>query len=83
MILGQAAVHTTGINWGSVITIIASICTIIAILGALIGKYVAGKITSAINEFRIAVVDQLDTRLKGVEQTLETISRNNPRRRTQ
>jgi hypothetical protein len=73
------AVHTTGVNWQSVIVIVASIVTILSLLGAAVGKYVANRVTGAINEFQIAVVQKLDTRLVAVEGKLDEISVNNPR----
>lgn len=78
MILTDAAVHTTGINWTSVLTIIVSIVTLLSILGAIVGKYIANQITNAISRFQDAVVDKLDNRLTIVETKLDTLNRNNP-----
>lgn len=81
MFLAQATVHTSGINWESVITIIASICAIVAVLGGFASKYVAGKITAAIREFQVAVVAKLDTRLTTVEDKLDRLNPLPSRRR--
>jgi hypothetical protein len=72
-------VHTTGVNWQSVLVIVASVVTIVSILGASIGHYVADRVTGAINAFQIAVVSKLDTRLTAVEEKLDTLNQNNPR----
>lgn len=82
MFLAQTTttVHTAGINWESVITIIGSVVTILAVVGALVSRAIGNKITAAIHEFQIAVIDKLDTRLTQVEDKLDDI-RNTTRRR--
>ena len=74
-----SVVHTTGVNWQSVLTITGSIVTLLTILGALVGRYIANRITAAIATFQNAVVSKLDTRLTIVETKLDTLNRNNPR----
>lgn len=82
MFLAQtvSTVHTTGINWESVFTIIGSIVTVLAIVGALATRTIGNKITAAIHEFQITVINKLDTRLTQVEDKLDDI-RNITRRR--
>jgi zinc transporter ZupT len=77
-IAATTPVHTTGVNWQSVLAITASIVTLLSILGAVVGRYIASKITSSISKFQDAVVDKLDTRLTIVETKLDTLNRNNP-----
>jgi pyruvate/oxaloacetate carboxyltransferase len=80
MFLATAAVHTTGINWTSVLTIVVSILSGIAVLSAGLAsvvrsssRQVATTITAAINQFRIDVVNQLDVRLTAVETKMDDI----------
>jgi hypothetical protein len=80
MWIADATVHTTGINWESVVTIIASITTILAVLGAAVTRFVTGRITMAIHEFQIAVVDKLDSRLTELEAKVDTVNRKIPAR---
>lgn len=74
-------VHTTGINWISVTTIIVGITVVMSALLSVIARYIANRVTDSINRLRIDVVDKIDTRLSVVEKTLELINRNNPDRR--
>jgi predicted cation transporter len=71
------AVHTTGINWESVTTIIVGIVTTISIIGGLFIKYLSQQIkdgiVSAIDRFRIDVINKLDLRLTTVESKLDNI----------
>lgn len=67
-------VHTTGINWESVIAIVAAIVTVMSIVIGVIGKMIGNQITSAINKFRLDVVAQLDNRLTSVEQKLNDLT---------
>jgi Kef-type K+ transport system membrane component KefB len=71
-------VHTAGVNWQSVLTIIGSIVTLVAIILTAIARYIAGKVTGAINEFRVSVVDQLTTRLTVVESKIDNINVQTP-----
>lgn len=77
-IAATTPVHTTGINIESVAAITASIAAVLTIIGGLIGRYIAGRITTAISKFQDAVVDKLDTRLTVVETKLDIIHRDNP-----
>jgi hypothetical protein len=69
--LSEAAVHTTGINWASVLTIICSVCVVVGGLIVWVSKQISNNIaiavTSAIDKFHLAVVNVLDTRLTKVE----------------
>jgi hypothetical protein len=73
-----ATVHTTGVNWTSVVTIVGSVCVILGAMGTVIARYVSGQVTSAINVFRVDVVSKLDNRLSAVESKLDMIAENNP-----
>lgn len=70
----QTGVHTTGINWVSVSTIVGSIVVLMSAILSIVAWYIATKITSAISRLRIEVVDKLDTRLSVVEATLKAIN---------
>jgi hypothetical protein len=79
MLLTEAleTVHTTGVNWVSVITIVASVVATISIIGGVFIKYLSGSIkegiVAAIDRFRIDVVNKLDLRLTAVETKLDGI----------
>jgi hypothetical protein len=62
------AVHTVGINWASVITIICSIVAALAIIFAFIARLVTGAVTNSIDKFRIEVISKMDVRLSILEQ---------------
>lgn len=63
-----STVHTSGIDWASVITMVSSVVVIMSLVLAVIGKFIANKITSAIDGFRIEVIAKLDTRITILEQ---------------
>jgi len=69
--LADATVHTSGINWASVLTIICSVCAIvggiIVFVSRQISNNIAVAVTTAIDRFHLAVVTVLDTRLTKVE----------------
>jgi hypothetical protein len=71
------AVHTTGINWESVSTIIVGVITGLAIIcGAFtryLGKIISSTVTSAIDRFRVEVVSALDVRLARVEEKVDNV----------
>jgi hypothetical protein len=76
-VIAQTAVHTVGINWPSVITII---CSIVAALGVIFGflaravtKSLSRAITDAIRDFQISVVNLLATRLSIVETKVDLL----------
>lgn len=71
MVNAVTTVHTTGINWESVLTIVGAVCVILTTLGTYVARYVAGNVTTAINNFKIDVVAKLDTRLTTVETKLD------------
>lgn len=78
-IASTAPVHTTGVNWASVVTITAAVVVIMTTVFSIVARYITSRIGGAVDRFRIEVVDKLDTRLTSVETTLVEISRNNPR----
>jgi len=73
-ILATAApVHTTGINWASVFTIVIGIVGALSIIFGFVSRYLGNRITGSIDKFRIEVVSQLDTRLTKVEEQLNAV----------
>jgi hypothetical protein len=66
-----ATVHTAGINWPSVFTIVfGSVATLSIILGFLLrftGRYISDKITGAIDRLRIDVILEMDRRVVVLE----------------
>jgi hypothetical protein len=62
-----ANVHTTGVNIESVITIVGGTVVILTAIFGLFARWISGRITGAIDKFRIDVVFQLDTRLTKLE----------------
>lgn len=56
-------VHTTGINWASVLTITCSVIVALSIiLGFIVragAKYIANRITGSIDEFSIKVIQPM------------------------
>ena len=60
-------VHTTGINWDSVVTIVASVVVIMTTVFGLLARYVATKIAGAVDKFRIEAFDPLESRVSAVE----------------
>jgi hypothetical protein len=66
-----ATVHTSGINWPSVLTIVfGSVATLSIILGFLLrftGRYISDKITGAIDRLRIDVILEMDRRVVVLE----------------
>lgn len=76
MILADT-VHTTGINWGSVLTIVCAVVAATSIIFGSIARSVTSRlsreITGAINQFRIDVIQTLDTRLTRVEQSTDDL----------
>lgn len=77
---GVQTVHTTGVNWSSVVTITSAVVVLMTAVLGLTAKYISSRITSSIDRFRIDVVSKLDTRLIQVETKLDNISTNNPKR---
>jgi hypothetical protein len=77
VILAQTAVHTTGINWPSVILIVCAIVGALAIIFGAIARYATKQLsrstTDAINQFRIDVVAALVTRLTVVETKVDVL----------
>jgi phage-related protein len=71
MFLADPAVHTTGVNWVSVITITCTIAVVVGGLFAYVARHVTNSvtrtITAAINNFHLSVVSVLTTRLTVVE----------------
>jgi hypothetical protein len=60
-------VHTSGINWESITTIIGSIVVIMSAVFTAIARYVTSKVTTAINDFRVDVIAKMDERLVKLE----------------
>lgn len=58
-----ASVHTVGINWVSVATIVCSSVTVLSVvLGFIIrtmARYISGQITTAITQFRVEVIEPM------------------------
>jgi uncharacterized membrane protein len=75
------AVHTTGINWASVLTIICAVVGALALIFGVItrffAKYISDRITGAIDKLRIDVIASMDKRvtilevLAGIKRTKE------------
>jgi hypothetical protein len=64
-------VHTSGINWESVATIVVSVVvslsTIFGLIARSMAKYVASHIATSIDRFRIDVVSALADRVASLE----------------
>jgi hypothetical protein len=72
-----STVHTAGINWASVLTIV---CSVVGALGIIFGfiaravtKSLSRAITDAIRDFQISVVNLLATRLSIVETKVDLL----------
>lgn len=65
--LVAASVHTIGINWASVLTIVSAVVVIMTAVLGVLTRYVASKVTGAIDKFRIDVFDPLEGRVTAVE----------------
>lgn len=55
-------VHTIGINWQSVITIISGVVGLIVLLGGIFGRYLNRNITTAINNQTIVLKATLESK---------------------
>ena len=66
-------VKTTGVNWTSVVTIVCSTIVALSVVFGFLTRMLSGRITGAIDKFRIEVVSQLDLRLTAVESRLNDI----------
>ena len=75
--LAETTVHTSGVNWASVILIVCSIVGSLAIIFGAIARYATHTLsrstTDAINQFRIDVVAALVTRLTVVETKVDVL----------
>jgi hypothetical protein len=78
--MSVAAIHTAGVNWASVAAIAGSVAAIMSIIIGLFAKLISSQITTAIDKFRIEVVNKLDTRLTAAETSLRDIQANVRRR---
>lgn len=76
--LADAAVHTAGINWESVGTIIAATVAAMSFVFGVFARYVSGRITAAIDRFRIDVISKMDVRISILEE--KSIDSGNRRR---
>lgn len=74
-------VHTTGINWESVATIVAAVVGALTALITIVGRYLSNRITGAIDKFRVDVIGRMDTRISLLEQQVFGQPRNGRRRR--
>jgi hypothetical protein len=63
-------VQTSGINWETVGTLIASIVAAMTFVFGMFARYVSNRITGAIDRFRIEVIARLDTRITVLEQVV-------------
>lgn len=71
-------VHTTGIDWASVLTTIGSIIVIVTALFAVFTNYIGNRITHAIDRLRIEVIAGLDTRVTRLEAIELGVENDNP-----
>jgi hypothetical protein len=60
-------VHTSGVNWESVIAIVGGVVTIMTVIFGLFARYVSNSITGSIDRFRIEVIQKLDRRITVLE----------------
>lgn len=72
------AVHTVGVNWESVGTIIAATVAAMSFIFGLFARYISGRITAAIDRFRIDVISKMDVRISILEE--KSIDSGNRRR---
>jgi hypothetical protein len=80
MPIAEQVVHTTGINWASVLTIVLGIVTLLSIIVGFTSRYLGNRITGSIDKFRIEVVSQLDTRLTKVEAQIDAVRNSGSKR---
>lgn len=71
--IAVAAVHTTGVNWVSVIAICVGVATLMSLIIGIFAKVISGQITSAIDRFRNEVVNMLEHRLTVVEVKVDNL----------
>jgi hypothetical protein len=64
----QLPVHTVGINWSSVLTIVGSVVVIMSTVLGFLAKLITVAITKAIDKLRIDVIDGMEKRLSLLEQ---------------
>jgi hypothetical protein len=67
-------VHTSGINWASVLTIVCSIVGALAIVFGFItrfaAKYISREITASIDKLRVEIVSKMETRISLLEMAV-------------
>jgi hypothetical protein len=61
-------VHTSGINWETVGTLIGSIIAAVTLIFGFFARYISNRITASIDRFRIDVIAKMDTRLTVLEE---------------
>jgi hypothetical protein len=70
-------VHTSGVNWASVLTIVCSLVAALGIIFGAIAKYVTSSLTrstaEAIQRFQLSVVSTLATRLSVLETKVDLL----------
>lgn len=70
-------VHTSGVNWASVLTIVCSLVAAMGIVFGFLAKWITTSlnrtITDSINVFRISVVSELANRLTVVETKVDLL----------
>jgi hypothetical protein len=69
--LAQTAVHTTGINWASVLTIVCAVVGALAIIFTAVtrffARYISDRITGSIDKLRLDVLAKMDKRVTILE----------------
>jgi hypothetical protein len=70
-------VHTAGINWASVLTIVCALVGAMGVVFGVLAKWITTSlnrtITDSINVFRISVVSELANRLTVVETKVDLL----------
>ena len=66
-------VHTTGVNWESIAAITSCIVVVMSAIIGVFAKVIGNQITSSIDKFRVAVINQLDHRLTVLEVKVDTL----------
>lgn len=65
--LAETVVHTEGVNWELVTTLVTTIVGLLTVIFGLLARYVSARITTAIDKFRIQVMEQMDKRVTILE----------------
>lgn len=62
--IAETTVHTSGINWASVLTLVSSIVVLISIIVGTFVRYLTRSITSAVNNLSVVLEAKLETKEK-------------------